>query len=1495
MALTIEEKKNKIKEKRSRSIKTILDILKTRDGSDAPPIESSKDVDEFNRQMLFGLSGNQNINWQQMGVEGLIRCYYKIIELFNGTKRNNLITDLHDGSLTTRSSLDKAGDWVIVGRAYISGFFKGWISGQDGRSGDSSDDLKNQALRGELDLASSSFTHNRDRNSSGSYPSAGPSATSEVPAIMSTIGSGGWGVSGTHPQFLTFSEILDMAPDNILARRLADIFPEIEKNTQKTRTVEVPDPDDPTGEDTIEIEEEYYDMERFYGNSRSDTQEFADKVFRTRYSFSTSASNPDNLRVLKNGSELHTHNIERIINRIYNAYNSSSQFTAELNADDNEILVSTISNGATIDASSNSPNITVTTDRTGSNSGLFKYPQRTKIKVNGLINPGEYISIYSASNTRYYGWFTIDGNGTQPSPGGVGIQINISQQYLIQSDKEIYIPSFSPGQNVEITVGEISSNSEYQIYKWFMPGFDSNAFYDYYDSSIESRLNTIKLSLQEAIQYIEYSKVDDLTYFTNPDIIPFYPDYNEQNVWINDINEYISVIGTFLDGVDGLSRLNKNDALLQLITDLNGLSSLLNQILSDIDPFIYLNESDSGSGHTPNDLDSLYGIRQLLVKSIINTQDGSKIQIKSVENTVKMMNESITDAEKEFAIYGITRSSVPWSSSSAWIGGLPNSEIVGIIQYIIPDLSGDPLTNENYGEMIVAGQVISWQEVAHATGYNLYKSTDWDGTSGTWNLILPAGNTFSIQDMDPNTGKIISYYIDETVTEDETPYYKVVAYDHGQVGVTDYQRIPAQSEESEPKNIEDFEGAASSSPHIGPTTPAPGPDEGIPEYLFKWSTIKQGSESNDVGRTIFESETAFDGVGSNLEVFVNGELLSNEEYTLINSKEIQLNNSINSSDTVVMIVYFGKGSGSGSGAWKDPVNSFSLLPTVGNSDGDIRLVLNEAKLYVWVQAENGWETVRIDVDDINITHSDLLDMPEDGAYNSDHDDRYYTETEVDQLLGQVNGQLQSLQYLIPKNANPVSGELIITGTTTYTGKISAGNNLSILEPHQQINTIITGGTFTLKSNDEEKVFGHADKGELRLIINNITVDTFSLESNFDEDERNTIQTYPPLSSLTGKIEIIEVKPWNNYGVYQKGVFRIHLSESDLISGENSIKVEHLAEGEIYDTDPFIVFYDDNTELISFANISVTQHELITNKYLSGLRHYSKNDKFKINFQALNLFKNTYKMPNQILVGVDNFGVDDYYTNYQSPDVSNTVNGNIDDTVQYEKIIKIDKDDHYSVYPFLKLKGYSPHEESAEFLSNPQNILINTHNVTSDDKNEYFVDEYYRLPSTNTYDSIPKDYTGVWNSQNLLQDGELQIYDQRLLYPSLNFTQYYYPAQTANYSGYSGTRSYVRVFRDFGLPHNNGTFFIKDIHLNDDTTKIYMKLPSQTGWLDLKTWYNEADFNGENDDGCLTANDGFYFTWTSGEYSTAYSGYMVIIKVVMSNPAYSPISQISIDW
>jgi hypothetical protein len=134
---------------------------------------------------------------------------------------------------------------------------------------------------------------------------------------------------------------------------------------------------------------------------------------------------------------------------------------------------------------------------------------------------------------------------------------------------------------------------------------------------------------------------------------------------------------------------------------------------------------------------------------------------------------------------------------------------------------------------------------------------------------------------------------------------------------------------------------------------------------------------------------------------------------------------------------------------------------------------------------------------------------------------------------------------------------------------------------------------------------------------------------------------------------------------------------------------------------------------------------------------------------------------------------------------------------------------------------------------------------------------------------------------------------------------YLPSGNPDYSGLAATtdRTFIRAMKDNDLvSHATGTLRLTGItktQLYNREVRVYIKAPTQTGWLDLTRDYNYAGFTGADDDGCWTDRDvqsGSDFKFTIGSFYTQNSGYMVIVKVVYPSSSAPRISHMQvIDW
>ena len=1288
MPLTIEQKKKKTKLKRSQSVMSKINILWSRDGHENPEIESQKEIDLFNLKQLFGASGTADIDYSNMGVDGLIRCYYHISYLLAGVRRNNIIvasTETFPGyCYTERSRLEQAAQWVMAGNAHYASYFVGWKPGEQDNvpayRNTPPDNLLNDARKGVFDLEDTVFLCNRDlveKSGVWEYPDNETSGKliHKLQSAISLIGSPS--ELGVKIFFIDPPPIEQIASINeILGIRNTDVYP-------------------------------YY-------------------------------------------------------------------FTS------------------------------------GGESGDDQY--------------------------QY-------GNNVYDSLG-----------------QNIAVPDFHPDPN-----------------KW--------------DPNWNTVFSDIRDYIDEIKTFISYTKISAAQpeYFVNTTVIPGRStNWALQDGWLADLTSIQTAIDDFFIVLNANWPYNSDDtqtdpanktvlesALLTLKTALTTGLTKATEINNTINAGGNINSSDYGKDFfgDPNDKgQSLWGLRAQWIKSIIDVQDGSKLILESLATVINTMNSNITKAEDQFGLFGIGKGSVDWSQSQAWIGALVTPEISGIDEHQKIDTD---INSETFGELVPDGFIVAWEATSHATGYDVWRSYDWDGTNGTWLKLLPQGNTFSIEDLSPANGQVYNYFtdLDVDVTSETKPFYKIKSYDEG--GSGDYARIPAESEIGAPKNILDFQGQGGGIPAQLPPGQggSGGGDEDVASTFWKDPVISTnglpttGNDDGDVRLVINEGALYF--------------------WDADNSKWRPMS-SQNDGDT-----------------WKPPVETRSLLPTMNNEDGDVRLVRDENAIYRWNGDDLVWNKISSGGSggggESDLSHGDLNDMPDGDGINSDHDSRYYTQNEVDQQMDDVKQQLDLLKYLIPDDAAPLAGILDLDSSRTYqTAYLSNGysweQRFEQLQAYQEYDKIIKGGNVILLNPDPEHQFNNADKGLFHLYINDTLADSIDLGAHFEESKRSTGQTYPPHFGTNNLLEITSIMPYNNYGQYQIGDYRVHLTGNELTPGENKIRMEHLVEGEVQNNQDLILFYDSYTGAITFSNLNTTQRNLYSGKYISGIRYYGLGDQLSISFETQKIFNNTYFYPNLVHVDSSDLAIAPYWINHQSPGSTFLDFGtpSLNARLRSEEHKSITVPNHYVVSPNFKVKGYGL-LESQEYISPEKNILINTYpNNHSNDKNEYFVDEYYRLPNA-AYNSVPAQYKNQWNSTTPLGPGQLLVYDKSAQYPNINFTYNYLPSQTVSYTNLTDTRYYFRAFLDLGIPHTNGNFLIDNLIISDPNVKIHIKLPGVTGWLDLKKNYNMADFTGADENGCLLGNEGYNFRWTSGTYSTAFSGYMIIMRITMLNSSARVVKQISIDW
>ena len=508
----------------------------------------------------------------------------------------------------------------------------------------------------------------------------------------------------------------------------------------------------------------------------------------------------------------------------------------------------------------------------------------------------------------------------------------------------------------------------------------------------------------------------------------------------------------------------------------------------------------------------------------------------------------------------------------------------------------------------------------------------------------------------------------------------------------------------------------------------------------------------------------------------------------------------------------------------------------------------------------------------------FLGNPSDGTYTDGLLDLSPYEVIAD-AIDDIN---ETLKYLAPEPPEPLSGSLNLN-VTLKSGYVANYSNLGTLSAGQFCDFLINTNTFNGTTPNTDR-FSDADSGTLDLYKNDAQVDSFDLNVPFNENERENCQSYPPQNSSNGYITVLSVCCYNNFPKYQKGQARVNFNSSLIDVGYNKFQLKHNLGSSEHSTNILEVYYDDAVRpIITSFNTSFNTENI---KWLSGIKFYTLGTVFDVAISANGIFDKTYVQRPVVLSG-NALNIKEIAWNDANASGFNTP-PNYDDVWNYSGQINLDKaiaDDeiNFTVY------GRDPFGNGTPKDNTFSKHLVNTYNEISTDTHEYFVDEKYRLP-LGDYDTVPSNITNQWDSTAALTNGNAQVYLNSLVYPSINFNDgTWNPTQESgrDYSGFTGDQVYIRAIRDLSTPRNSGSLHIVGIDWNaieNDNVDLFLKLPSKTGWLDLSKPYNAATFTGADGDGCMTshsqAGDILIINWSSGIYSTADSGYMYVLKIVL---------------
>lgn len=608
--------------------------------------------------------------------------------------------------------------------------------------------------------------------------------------------------------------------------------------------------------------------------------------------------------------------------------------------------------------------------------------------------------------------------------------------------------------------------------------------------------------------------------------------------------------------------------------------------------------------------------------------------------------------------------------------------------------------------------------------------------------------------------------------------------------------------------------------------------------------------------------------------------------------------------------------------WKQKVATFSDLPLLGNEDGDIRLVEDDNYLYKWNgPPESKW---------IQLTFSLVVTEYDRDPLGVNIKELVFVEAEDDVYIDQPN----QIAYIGPpdKPKKITDQPLITSGINFYTGRLSQSNsNYKTGESSGASVDYITNDSngFSFETpGGEYSDFG--DKGLVEIYFNNSLVVTIDLESNFEESNRdgnqnvsnyntagsgdtiiNGVADFVGSFSGMGNVEILSIGMYNNFKYFQNWKIKVNITDmSFLRQGYNSFYVKRVGldgYGGDQRSETLDIFYDVDTGPDPEINNVLISENTPVYRWLSGIKYYDAGSSWYLDFSVLNGFNNVYHNSNAPVIIKDWPGMSDTPIEYSESYVSGVSDPpDIGETMAVDnRVITLDQN-QASSDPRITIVPRDPYGEYNSVQTDSKNYLSYSYQPSSTPLKEYFYDENYRL-TDNDYDTIPGSISGQWDSTESLvtYDGSngLQLYMGKLDFPTLNFGNYM-PSGNPDYSVLTSdtNKVYIRAFRDTSLTRASGILRMTGItkqQLYDREIRVWIKAPTQTGWLDLTRDYNYATFSGADDDGCWINRDiqtNSDFNFTLDKFRTENSGWMIIVKVLYPDSSVPKISYMEIvNW
>jgi hypothetical protein len=471
-----------------------------------------------------------------------------------------------------------------------------------------------------------------------------------------------------------------------------------------------------------------------------------------------------------------------------------------------------------------------------------------------------------------------------------------------------------------------------------------------------------------------------------------------------------------------------------------------------------------------------------------------------------------------------------------------------------------------------------------------------------------------------------------------------------------------------------------------------------------------------------------------------------------------------------------------------------------------------------------------------------------------------------------------------------------------------------------------------------KSFGDANKGNLYLFLNGVTVSNIDL-TNLSAQDTTSSGTVTGLNISAATSSKFPVGTTFEQFQNRTGTWMVKYNDSNIVNGYNYVIAKHVfgtTNRELNRFD-FIIDDDDTATVISGATVSFT---LTGSKYLSGVRYFTGGT-MSYGANVDNLYRNTYYSGPDAITYTDDSVIGNsvqsgsIYMNAASVQSSLPVANGAEDkqlnltavsfTITPSGIRRLNDSIDFKVNAKRTVFKNTRSLITSGGAVSIKNIYLDNFAATSTDLREYFNDEAKRLKGDNNYDIYSVITSNSWDSEKSLKNGGvgynngLLIWKGQMQYPLHNFslfgtidTNLNYGNSSLDYSSCSGERTYIRYFRDISKSaatfkmkfQGTGTFISGGSTFNsNDQIKVHMKLPGQsaqrTGWMDCYENFFAglwADGNGARS---ATIGEGRAMNtdWglDIGAENTAYSDKYVILRITVPANWSGTITEIEFNF